>query len=428
MHRLSDHLPADPAGAASAALNPTSVAMQGSLILGIAAEVRGLAAQGRPICNLTVGDFDARQFPVPRRLRDETVAAYDAAHTNYPPAEGIPELRRAVADWYRRELDIDVSPDWVIVASGARPVMYSFFRLFLERDDEVLCAVPSWNNGYYAQLNNARLVTIATRPEHDFFPTAEELAPRLRTARVFALNSPLNPTGTVISPAALGAIAEAVVQENRLRMEEARRPLMWMWDQVYWQLCFGAARHVHPCALVPEVAPYVVTVDAISKAFAATGLRVGWGLLPPYLAERMKALIGHIGAWAPRPEQVATTRLLEDDAAMAEFGTGFRGALAARLDCLDRGLSALGVQHLVPQGAMYLSVRFDLFGRPGLDGAPMRTNDEIRRFLLHRAGLAVVPFQAFDLMEDSGWFRMSVGAVSIPDLETALTRLRAILS
>lgn len=427
MTRLADFLPADPAAASAHALNPVSRAMQGSLILGIAGEVRKLAASGRDLCNLTVGDFDAKQFPIPGKLRDEVVAAYDNAQTNYPPAEGIPELRQAVVDWYKRAYGVEITPDWVVIASGARPVMYSFFRLFLEHDDEHVFAVPSWNNGYYAQLCGARQVVIPTSPDHDFFPTVEQLAPKLRTARTFALNSPLNPTGTVIKPEALAAIAKAVVHENHLRQEEHRRPLMWMWDQVYWQLTFGDAVHAHPCALVPEVTPYVVTVDAISKAFAATGLRVGWGVLPPYLAERMKALIGHIGAWAPRPEQVATTKLLGDDAAMAEFGAVFKGGLNARLQRLHHGLTELGIEHLVPQGAMYLSVRFDLFGRPGLDGQPMRTNEDIRKFLLEKAGLAVVPFQAFDLMQDTGWFRMSVGAVSLAALDAAFARLGPIL-
>ena len=422
MPRLADYLPADPSRLVNAP-NAVSRAMQGSMILGIAAQVRARIAAGERVCNLTVGDFDPRQFPIPRVLRDATVAAMDGAHTNYPPPEGIPELRRAVADWYSRELGIDVSPDWVVVASGARPVMYATYRLFLEPGDTLVFCVPSWNNGYYAQLTGAKVVVLATRPEHNFFPTVEDLAPYLGTARLFALNSPLNPTGTLISPESLAGIARAIVAENERRATTGQPPLMWMWDQVYWRLCFDAHRHVHPAALVPEVAPWVVTVDAISKAFAATGLRVGWAVLPPPLADRMKALIGHIGAWAPRPEQVGTAALLADSAAVARYEQEFHDAVRSRLNVLHEGLSRLGIEHLVPQGAIYLSVRFDLFGRPGLDGAPMRTNDQIRQWLLTRAGVAVVPFQAFDLDAESGWFRISVGAVSVADLEAALVRL-----
>ena len=427
MKHLTAHLPADAAAFAARALTANARAMQGSLILGIAAEVRALAAQGQPICNLTVGDFDARQFPVPDELREWVKEALNGAETNYPPAEGIAALREAVAGWYERALGVKVGADWVVVASGARPVMYATYRLLLERGDTLLYCVPSWNNSYYGQLTEAHQETVRTLAENDFMPTAEELAEPFTRAALFTLNSPQNPTGTMIRPDRLAAIARLLVAENDRRAAEGRRPLMWMWDQVYWTLTFGDAVHAHPCALVPECAPYVITVDAISKSFAATGLRVGWAVLPPVLAERMKAFIGHVGAWAPKPEQVATARFLADDAAMAAFGTRFRAALAERLELLDRGLTALGIEHLVPQGAMYLSVRFNLFDREGVDGQPMRTNEDIRRWLLTRAGLAVVPFQAFDLDGESGWFRMSVGAVSVPALEAALERLRRVI-
>ncbi len=418
----------DPKAFAQLALTRVAREMQGSLILGIAAEVRGMAASGKPICNLTVSDFDPRQFPVPAKLRDGIVAALDDAQTNYPPSEGIPELRRAIVAWYKRALGLDVPVDWVVTASGARPVMYATYRLFLEPGDVLVYCVPSWNNGYYGQLTDAVQVQVATRAEDDFFPTVDQLREPLSRAKLFTMNSPLNPTGTAIDPARLADVARLVVEENARRTATGRPPLMWMWDQVYWLLTYGQARHAHPSVLVPEVAPYVVTIDAISKAFAATGLRVGWATLHPILAERMKSFLGHVGAWAPRPEQVATTTLLGDDAAMATFGEGFRAGLQSRLDTLHRGLSRLGVHHIAPQGAMYLSVRFDLFGKLGVDGAPMRTNEDVRRWLLQRAGLAVVPFQAFDLAEENGWFRMSVGAVSVGALEAALDRLGSALA
>lgn len=418
MPSLAAHLPADARAAAARALNATSRGMQGSMILGIAGEVRAMIAGGAPVCNLTVGDFDPKQFPIPRSLRDAVVAAYDGGQTNYPPAEGLPELRKAVAADFARRFGAEVDPSWVIIASGARPVMYSTYRLFLEPGDELCFCVPSWNNGYYGQLTGARMVPVATSAATNFFPTAEQLREPLRTATLFTLNSPLNPTGTVIDPGSLDAIARLVVEENARRDAAGERPLLWMYDQVYGELVFGQAVHAHPCTRVPEVAPYVVTIDAVSKCFAATGVRVGWAILPPYLAERMKAFLGHVGAWAPRPEQVACTALLGDVGGRAEFGLAFRAALAERLDLLHRRLDGMGVEHLVPQGAMYLSVRFEPRGR---------TNEEVRRWLLARAGLAVVPFQAFDMPEDSGWFRMSVGAASPDEIRGAMDRLQAAL-
>lgn len=425
MIRLADHLP--PAEALLAALNPVSRAMKGSMILAIAAEVRARIAAGEPVCNLTVGDFDPAQFPLPPILVEAVAEAYRDGLSNYPPPEGIHELRQEICAWYARDLGLGIRPDQVVVASGARPVMYGFYRLFLEPGDVHLFPVPSWNSGYYSQLCGAVPEPHPTRAEDGFFPTAEGLAPALRRAQVFMLNSPANPTGEVIGAEALAGIARAIVHENGLRAGEGRRPLMWLWDQVYWRLTFGGARHAHPIVLVPEVAPWVVTVDAVSKSFAATGLRVGWAVLPGPLADRMKALMGHMGAWAPKPEQWATATLLGHPELRA-WEARFHAGLVERLERLDLGLSALGVEHLRPQGALYLSVRFDLFGRPGVDGTPMRTNEDVRRYLLAAAGVAVVPFQAFDLEGDTGWFRMSVGAVSIDALDGALARLGRLLT
>ncbi len=428
MIRLADQLTPDARAAGARALTENARAMQGSLILGIAAEIRAMQARGDSVANLTVGDFDPRQFPIPDLLREQTVAALNGPHTNYPPAEGIPELRQAICAQAARTLGIEVTPDWVVVASGARPVMYATYRLFLEEGDVLLYCAPSWNNGYYAQLVGAESIVVETHAEDGFFPTPEQLAPHLGRVNLFTLNSPQNPTGTVIPPERLAALARCIVEENTRRAAGGRRPVMWMWDQVYATLTFGDAAHVHPCALVPEVAPYVVTVDAVSKSFAATGLRVGWAILPPALGERMKAFIGHVGAWAPRPEQLGTAVLLNDTAACEAYGAKFRAALEARLRVLHEGLEALGVPHLVPQGAMYLSVCFaQLFGKPGVDGAPMTTNEDLRRWLLARAGLGLVPFQAFDLPGETGWFRASVGAASVELLEQGIARLGSAL-
>jgi aspartate aminotransferase len=179
-------------------------------------------------------------------------------------------------------------------------------------------------------------------------------------------------------------------------------------------------------ALVPACAPYVVHVDALSKGFAGTGLRVGWAVMPPYLASRMAALIGHVGAWAPRAEQVAAAAFLQDVPAVEAYLTDFRAAVNARLDRFHDGIQALvaeglPVNSIAPQGAIYLSFRVDLIGQP------FATNEEIRRWLLDEAGIAVVPFQAFDLMEESGWFRLSVGAVGLAEIDAALLRLQALL-
>jgi aspartate aminotransferase len=175
-----------------------------------------------------------------------------------------------------------------------------------------------------------------------------------------------------------------------------------------------------------------VLVDGISKAFAATGLRVGWAVGPTDVIARMSALLGHMGAWAPRPEQVASAALLSDHRAIRDFQDRYRPAVQSRLDRLHRGLTAIGaggqpVQSLPPAGAIYLTARIHPFGRHTPEGQALATNEDVRRYLLEAAGVAVIPFQAFGTEGDTGWFRFSVGAVEETEIDAALERLATAL-
>ncbi|HEY4183815.1 MAG TPA: aminotransferase class I/II-fold pyridoxal phosphate-dependent enzyme [Polyangia bacterium] len=412
-----------------ASLSKMARGVVGSEILRIAAEIRALKAKGAEICNLTVGDFDPAQFPIPAELLTGVRDALDSGQTNYPPSDGVLSLREAVARTYKRNLGLEYPVESVLITGGARPLLYGTFLTVLDPGDVVIYPVPSWNNNHYAYLTGARAIELPVTAASNFFPTADDLRPHLGSARLLMLNSPLNPTGTAISPDQLREICEAVVEENVRRTRAGARALWLCYDQVYWQLVFGGetagkVRHVTPPEVVPEIAPYTIILDAASKSFAATGLRVGWAVMPPVVRQRMADILGHVGAWAPRAEQVAMAALLDDDAVVSGYLTQMRGRVAARLDRLARGFAdmraaGLPVDVIPPQGAIYLSVRFSL---------PGKTNEQIRKLLLDQAGFAIVPFQAFGLKEDSGWFRISVGAVSVEDIDAALPRVRAALA
>jgi aspartate aminotransferase len=293
----------------------------------------------------------------------------------------------------------------------------------------VLYSVPSWNNDYYAEMVGARKIAVAASPAHRFQPVLGDLGPHLGEATLLCLCSPGNPTGTVMDPGTAAEILRAVVEENRRRA--GAKPLFVLYDIMYGSLVQDGVEPFHPLALVPEAAPWVITVDGISKAFAGTGLRVGWTLGPPAVITRMKDFLGHVGAWAPRPEQVAVAGFLRDPEAIAEFRVEMNAALGERLDALYQGFMAmkrdgLPVDTVRAQGAMYVSLRVDLIGRE-VRGQRIADNESLRRFLLREAGLAAVPFQAFGVAEHSGWFRLSVGAVSIEDIRGMLERVRKLL-
>jgi len=399
----------------------------GSEILRIGSEIRAAVAAGQKIANFTVGDFSSREFPIPDRLRDGILKALAAGETNYPPADGVLRLREAVREFWRDRLELEVPLESILIAGGSRPVIYAAYRALVEPGDTVVYPVPSWNNNHYCHLVGAKGVALETDPEHGFLPTAASLKPHLRKARLIALNTPLNPAGTVLSPEEVRQIAESVAEENRRRARAGEKPLYLLYDQVYWMLTFGNARHDTPVHAVPEAAKYTIFVDGISKSFAATGVRVGWGVGPRAVIAAMKDILGHVGAWAPRAEQVATAELLRDPPAMNAYLREHKGRLQERLDRLHEGFSrmakaGLPVRDIPPQGAIYLSVQFDLIGKRGL-----KTNDQVRKYLLDEAGLAVVPFQAFGLGGENGWFRFSVGAVSVRDVQESLPRIEAAL-
>lgn len=430
---LSPRSHPQPPAPAPARVSAMAAGLVGSEILRIAAEIRALKAAGRSVCDLSVGDFDPRQFPIPEGLASAIQAALTKGETNYPPSNGVLELREAVRRFYARELGLDYPLGGVLVAGGARPLIYGAYRAVCDPGDRIIYPIPSWNNNHYTHLVGGVGTPVTCGAEDRFMPTPEAVRPLLPGARLLVLNSPLNPTGTMIEPAALRALAEMVVVENERRAGRGERPLYLLYDHIYWMLRFGGARHVTPGEVLPEAAPYTILVDGLSKAFAATGVRVGWGLGPSDVIERMSAVLGHVGAWAPRAEQVATAAWLDDAAAMRAFHASFIPAVEARLQRLHTGFQALKdrglpVDSVPPMGAIYLTARLRLFGRRDAGGNELRTNDDVRRFVLEAAGIGIVPFQAFGAPEDSGWFRLSVGAVSEREVEEALPRLEAALA
>jgi aspartate aminotransferase len=409
-------------------LSQLALGLTGSEILKISGEIRTLVESGRDVCNLTVGDFSPKEFRIPQVLERLIAEAFAAGETNYPPSDGTKELRQAVIRYYDDVLGLKYPLESTLIAGGARPIIFAAFAAIVDPGDKVVYPIPSWNNTHYTYFMRGVPVEIAVGPETNFLPTADLLRPHIHDARLICICTPLNPTGTVMARNEVERIARLVVDENERRAASGERALLLLWDQVYWMLTFGGSRHYTPPQLVPEAMPYTIFVDGISKAFAATGLRVGWVVAPPPITAKMRDILGHVGAWAPRPEQIAVAKFLGMRAEIDEFHETMIRELQLRLDLLYDRIEAmrregLPVRAIAPQGAIYLSVQFDLIGRGNI-----ATNEQIRRLLLDDAGFAVVPFQAFGLAQETGWFRLSVGAVSPEQIDAGLTRVRDVLA
>ncbi|MBC6699500.1 pyridoxal phosphate-dependent aminotransferase [Hymenobacter puniceus] len=403
----------------------------GSEIIKIGNEVNDMIRRGEQICNLTIGDFDPAIFPIPAALETEITNAYQAGHTNYPPANGMAALREAATAFTKERLGLDYSPNDVLVAGGSRPLIYATYLALVDPGDRVVFPVPSWNNNHYCHLSGATAVMVETRPENNFMPTAEELAPHLAGATLLALCSPLNPTGTVFTRDNLLAICDLVLAENQ-RRQPGEKPLYLLYDQIYWMLTFGQTEHFDPVNLRPELRNYVVYIDGISKCLAATGVRVGYAFGPAVVIDKMKAILGHVGAWAPKAEQVATAKFLPDTPAVDGFIGEFKEKIQRSLDSLHTGLQELKaagypVDSIVPMGAIYLTARLDVLGKTTPAGQVLSTAKELTSYLISDAGLALVPFSAFGTAGTAPWFRMSIGGASLESIEAALPRLRAAL-
>jgi aspartate aminotransferase len=416
----------------AASLSGLAKGMHLSGILRTAQQVRELKARGTPVLDLSLGDFSPKYFSIPEKLRSGIGKAYDSGATNYPPPPGLPALRKAVCDYAERCSGVRYPIESVLITCGGRPVLYGAYLTVVAPGDTVVYSVPSWQNDSYAWLSGAKAVEVKAKSENGFQPTLAELQPHLGKARMLCLCSPGNPTGTAMEPEVFKEILEAVVEENRRRETAGKeRPLFLLYDQIYSSIRVKNNKHRYALALVPESAPYVMTMDGASKAFAATGVRVGWLLAPPAVVVKAGELLSHIGAWAPHPEPVGMTELLSDASAIAEYRVRMDAAVHERLDALYKGFvkmrdEGLPVDVLCPDGAIYVSLQLKLRGKR-FGGEVVSDNEAIRSLVLKEAGVAVVPFQAFGLTEESGWFRLSIGAVSMEEIADVFPRLRSLL-
>ncbi len=405
--------------------------LKGSEIIKIGNEINELKRQGQQIANLTIGDFDPHIYPIPAELQQGIIEAYQDHQTNYPPADGMLDLRKQVATFLAEQHHIEVTPNEVLIASGSRPLIYSTFLALVDPGDKVIYPSPSWNNNHYAHITGAQEIQINTTPENNFLPKAADIAPHIKGATLLCLCSPQNPTGTMFEKADLEEICDLVIAENASR-QPGEKPLYIMYDQIYAMLTFGK-KHYDPVTLRPELKDYTLYIDGISKCLAATGVRVGWGFGPEKVIAQMKSIVGHMGAWAPKAEQVATAKYLQQTEALHQYLENFSNRIQESLSTLYNGFKQLkeegfDVDAIEPMGAIYLTVKAAYIGKTTPDGQVLQTSADINFYLIKAAKVALVPFSAFGTGEDVTWFRASVGTSTLEDIQNMIPRIREALS
>jgi len=404
----------------------------GSEIIKLAADVNEKIKKGEKIYNLTIGDFNPKVFSIPSELKKAIISAYEDDQTNYPAADGMPELRQAISKLLKERGELEYAPEEIVIAGGARPVIYAIFLTLVDEGDTVVFPVPSWNNNHYAYLSHAKSVVIETTAKNKFMPTAGDLKPYISSATLIALCSPLNPTGTTFKKNDLEEICDLILNENNTRVVSGKKPLYLMYDQIYWALTHGETKHYNPVTLRPEMKNYTVFVDGISKSLAATGVRVGWAMGPKPIIDKMKSILTHIGAWAPKAEQIASANYLNDLNKFDEFLDDIKTKINDRLVAFYKGFQSLKadglkVDVIAPEAAIYLTVQFALHGQQTAEGQVLKTTADITKYILDEAKVAFVPFYAFGTSPDSSWYRLSVGTCKLEDVDVIIENLRTAL-
>lgn len=412
-------------------LSHLSETLIGSEIVKLGGEIREKIRQGERIYNFTVGDFDPSIFPIPKELEDAIVEAYRKHFTNYPAAEGNLDLREAVLSFIKDEEGLDYGTSEILVASGGRPLIYAVFRAICDKGDKVIYAVPSWNNNHYTHFIGGEHIVIETGAGTHFMPTADAIRPYIKDAVLLSLCSPQNPTGTTFRKEELEAICDMVIEENK-RRGDTQKKLYVMYDQMYWHLTYGDIKHYDPVSLRPAMREYTIYIDAISKVFAATGVRVGWSLGPATIISKMKAILTHLGAWAPMAEQKAVAYYLGNREGIKRYLTHFKKEIAERLTRIYEGFKQLkaegfSVDAIAPEAAIYLTIQVNLTGKKTGDGHTLSNQSDVTAYMLNRAGLAVVPFYAFGADRSSSWYRLSVGTCKKEEINEMIGKLREAL-
>jgi len=350
-----------------------------------AARVRELQAHGRHIVDFTVGEPD---FDTPRNVKDAGIAAIEAGETKYTPVNGTPELRAAIRDRMLRTSGIEYGDRQITVGGGGKQVISMTFAASLDAGDEVVIPAPYWVSypDMVAMYDGTPVVVETTRADrYKLTPAALDRAITPRTKWV-VLNAPSNPSGVTYTREELESLATVLEQYPHVRV---------LTDEIYDEILFTDQRFVGFAEAAPTgVRERVFTVNGVSKSYAMTGWRLGYGVGDPALVAAVNKLQSQVSSCPSSISQAAAAEALTGDQSFVESSVA---AYRARRDLAVALLGAVpGLEPLIPDGAFYLYVDCaGLIGRSTRDGRVLETDQDVTLFLLEEAGVAVIQGSAY---------------------------------
>ncbi len=376
--------------------------------MAVTARAAELRRAGRDVIGLGAGEPD---FDTPEHIKQAAVEALETGKTKYTAVEGIPELRAAICDKFRRDNAIDYTPDQVLVSNGAKQSIYNLCAALLGPGDEMIIPAPYWvSYPDIALLNDATPVIVSAGSDQRFVITAEQLEAAITPrTRLLTLNSPSNPTGVAYSRQALEGLAEVLRRHPQVAIAT---------DDMYEHIFWGEEPFHSLLTVAPDLFDRTVTINGVSKAYAMTGWRIGYAAGPKKLIGAMKKIQSQSTSNACSISQYAALAALTgDQSCVAEMGKAFK----TRHDWLVPALNDIpGVSCLPADGAFYAFP--DVSGAiAGLEHVDDDTG--FAEFLLEKAGVAVVPGTAFGA---PGHERLSF-ACSLETLQEAVARIRGAL-
>jgi aspartate aminotransferase len=380
-----------------------------SATIAVTQMARELKAQGKDVISLSVGEPD---FDTPQNIKDAAVAAIARGETKYTPVAGIPELRKAIADKFKRENGLDYKPEQVIVGTGGKQILFNAFMATINPGDEVVIPAPFWvSYPEMIALCGGTPVFVETTIENNFKLTAEQLDKAITPkTKWFMFNSPSNPSGAAYSKEELKALTDVLL----------KHPHVWvLTDDMYEHLVFGDFVYYTPAQVEPKLYDRTLTMNGVSKAYAMTGWRIGYAAGPLPLIKAMDMIQGQQTSGACSVAQWAAVEALNGP---QDFITESKKAFEERRDLVVSMLNqASGIVCPKPEGAFYVYPSCAaLIGKTAPSGKVIETDEDFVMELLATEGVATVHGSSFGLGPN---FRVSY-ATSNAKLEEACSRIQ----